>query len=82
MPADAANKQVTLDHPQHCKEGGSARIEMGPLTVRDVSNSWNATATLGLDRFQLYWSGSPTPLRTIAGPDTGMNWPSFVVLAP
>jgi hypothetical protein len=26
--------------------------------------------------------GSPTPLRTITGTKTGMNWPSFVAIAP
>jgi hypothetical protein len=46
-----------------------------------VSN-YNTPTTVEFGRFQLYRSGSPTPVRTIAGPDTGMNWPSFVVLAP
>ena len=41
--------------------------------------------TLHLSRVRqvpAFRSGSPTPLRTIAGPNTGMNLPSFVVLAP
>jgi hypothetical protein len=46
-----------------------------------VSN-FNTPTTVEFAWFQLLRSGSPTPLRTIAGPDTGMNWPSFVVLAP
>jgi ligand-binding sensor domain-containing protein len=31
---------------------------------------------------QLSTSGSPTPVRTIVGPDTGMNSPSYVVIEP
>jgi hypothetical protein len=46
-----------------------------------VSN-FNKPTTVEFASFQLYKSGSPTPLRTIVGPNTGMNWPSFVVLAP
>jgi hypothetical protein len=46
-----------------------------------VSN-FNTPTAVEYSRLQLSRSGSPTPERTIAGPDTGMNWPSFVVLAP
>jgi hypothetical protein len=46
-----------------------------------VSN-FNTPTTVEFSRHQLFRSGSPTPQRTIAGPDTGMNWPSFVVIAP
>jgi sugar lactone lactonase YvrE len=46
-----------------------------------VSN-FNTPTTVEYGRDQLLQSGSPTPIRTIAGPDTGMNWPSFVTLAP
>ena len=46
-----------------------------------VSN-YNKPTTVEYSADQLSHSGSPTPLRTIAGPNTGMNWPSFVVLAP
>ena len=46
-----------------------------------VSN-FNTPTAVEFGRYQLFKSGSPTPLRTIAGPNTGMNWPSFVVLAP
>ena len=46
-----------------------------------VSN-FNKPTTVEFDRDQLSASGSPAPLRTIAGPNTAMNWPSFVVLAP
>jgi hypothetical protein len=31
---------------------------------------------------QLATSGSPTPVRTIVGAKTGMNWPSYVVTVP
>jgi hypothetical protein len=46
-----------------------------------VSN-FNEPTTVEFGRYQLFRSRSPTPLRTIAGPNTGTNWPSFVVLAP
>ena len=46
-----------------------------------VSN-FNKPTTVEFGRGQLSTSGSPTPVRTIAGPKTGMNWPSYVVLAP
>ena len=31
---------------------------------------------------QLSPSGSPTPLRTIVGPNTSMNFPSYVLTGP
>jgi hypothetical protein len=46
-----------------------------------VSN-FNTPTAVEFARYQLFKSGSPTPVRTITGPATGMNWPSFVVLAP
>ncbi|HXW81324.1 MAG TPA: hypothetical protein VEJ84_17615, partial [Acidimicrobiales bacterium] len=46
-----------------------------------VSN-YDKPSTVEYSSYELSHSGSPIPLRTIAGPDTGMNWPSFVVLAP
>jgi hypothetical protein len=46
-----------------------------------VSN-WNGNTAVEFGRDQLSTSGSPTPVRAIVGPDTGMNWPSFVVIAP
>jgi hypothetical protein len=46
-----------------------------------VSN-FNKPTTVEFGRSQLSMSGSPTPIRTIVGSGTGMNWPSFVVLAP
>ena len=50
----------------------------GDLWVENFNN--NTTVEFGRD--QLSKSGSPTPLRTIVGPDTGMNFPSYVVIAP
>jgi hypothetical protein len=50
----------------------------GDLWVENFNN--NTTVEFGRD--QLSASGSPTPLRTIAGPATGMNSPSYVVIAP
>jgi hypothetical protein len=46
-----------------------------------VSN-FNKPTTVEFGRDQLSTSGSPTPLRTIVGKRTGMNWPSYVVIAP
>jgi hypothetical protein len=46
-----------------------------------VSN-FNEPSTVEFARYQLFRSGSPTPARTITGDNTGMNWPSFVVVAP
>jgi sugar lactone lactonase YvrE len=50
----------------------------GDLWVENFNN--NTTVEFGKD--QLSTSGSPAPLRTIVGPDTGMNFPSYVVIAP
>jgi hypothetical protein len=48
-----------------------------------VSNFNTPTAVeYGRDQLPRWGSASPTPERTIAGPDTGMDWPSFVTLAP
>jgi streptogramin lyase len=46
-----------------------------------VSNFNNNTA-VEFGRDQLSQSGSPTPRRVIAGPHSGMNFPSFVVIEP
>lgn len=46
-----------------------------------VENFYNNT-TVEFGKAQLSSSGSPTPLRTITGPDTGMNYPTYVVVAP
>ena len=50
----------------------------GDLWVENFNN--NTTVEFGKD--QLSKSGSPTPLRTVVGPDTRMNFPSYVVIAP
>jgi hypothetical protein len=50
----------------------------GDLWVENFNN--NSTVEFGRD--QLSGSGSPTPLRRIAGAGTGMNSPSYVVVAP
>jgi hypothetical protein len=46
-----------------------------------VSN-FNTPTAVEYASYQLSRSGSPIPRRTIAGPRTGMNWPSFVVTVP
>ena len=50
----------------------------GDLWVENFDN--NTTVEFAKD--QLASSGSPTPRRAIVGPDTGMNFPSYVVIAP
>jgi hypothetical protein len=46
-----------------------------------VANFYNNTA-VEYGRDQLSQSGSPTPRRAIVGPNSGMNFPSFVVIEP
>jgi hypothetical protein len=50
----------------------------GELWVENFNN--NTTVEFGRD--QLLSSGSPIPTRTIVGPRTGMNYPSYVVIEP
>ncbi len=50
----------------------------GDLWVENFNN--NTTVEFG--RGQLLSSGAPTPMRTIAGANTGMNFPSYVVVEP
>jgi streptogramin lyase len=50
----------------------------GDLWVENFDN--NTTVEFGRD--QLATSGSPAPLRAIVGAGTGMNFPSYVVIAP
>jgi streptogramin lyase len=60
---------------------GPYGVAVDPFGDVWVSN-FNTPTAVEYARYQVYRSGSPTPLRTIAGSGTGMNWPSFVVLAP
>ncbi len=46
-----------------------------------VSN-FNKPTTVEYDKHQVSRSGAPAPLRTIGGPDTQMNWPSYVLVEP
>jgi hypothetical protein len=46
-----------------------------------VSN-FNNNTTVEYGKDQLTQSGSPTPQRAIVGPNSGMNFPSFVVVEP
>jgi sugar lactone lactonase YvrE len=50
----------------------------GDLWVENFDD--NTTVEFGKD--QLSTSGSPTPVRAIVGPRTGMNWPSYVAIEP
>jgi ligand-binding sensor domain-containing protein len=44
--------------------------------------NFDGNSTVEFSKDQLSSSGSPTPVRTIVGPRTGMNWPSYVVIEP
>ena len=46
-----------------------------------VSN-FNKPTTVEYGKHQLSRSGAPIPLRTIGGPHTKMNWPSYVLIEP
>jgi streptogramin lyase len=50
----------------------------GDLWVENFDNN----ATVEFSKDQLSKSGAPTPRRAIVGPGTGMNFPSYVVIAP
>jgi len=50
----------------------------GDLWVENFDNN----TTVEFSKDQLSKSGSPTPQRAIVGPSTGMNFPSYVVIAP
>jgi secreted PhoX family phosphatase len=57
---------------------GVALAPSGEVWVANFNN--NSTVEYGRD--QLAQSGSPIPQRIIAGPNSGMNFPSFVVVKP
>jgi hypothetical protein len=46
-----------------------------------VENFYNNTA-VEFGRYQLLSSGAPTPMGAIAGQNSRMNWPSYVVIEP
>ena len=60
----------------------------GPYSLAFTSSgdlwveNFDGDTTVEFDKGQLAASGSPTPLRAIVGPRTGMNWPSYVVIEP
>jgi streptogramin lyase len=75
---------VTISSTEPGADGslyGPYGVVVDPFGDVWVSN-FNKPTAVEFGRDQLSQSGSPTPQRTIAGPRTGMNWPSFVVLAP
>jgi sugar lactone lactonase YvrE len=67
---------------------GAAGSLYGPYSLGFTSsgNLWvenfNNNTTVEFGRDELSRSGSPTPVRTIVGPDTGMDFPSYVVIEP
>jgi sugar lactone lactonase YvrE len=75
---------VTISATKH----GAAGSMWGPYGVAiDPSGdvwvaNFNKPTTVEYGRDQLATSGSPTPVRTIVGANTRMNWPSFVLIAP
>jgi len=56
------------------------------LAFDHTGNLWvenfDGNTTVEFGRDQLSVSGSPTPVRAIVGPHTGMNWPSYVRITP
>jgi hypothetical protein len=60
---------------------GPFSLAVAPSGEVWVANFYNNT-TVEYGRNQLTQSGSPTPLRTIVGPHSGMNFPSFVLVEP
>ena len=57
---------------------GVAVAPSGDVWVSNFNN--NTTVEYGRD--QLTQSGSPAPVRAIVGQNSGMNFPSFVVVEP
>jgi sugar lactone lactonase YvrE len=79
-PAPAVTISSTKPGPAGSLYGpySLALTSSGDLWVENFYN--NTTVEYGKD--QLSSSGSPTPVRTISGPETGMNYPTYVVVAP
>lgn len=67
---------------------GAAGSLWGPygVAIEPSGDVWvanfNKPTTVEYGRDQLSRSGSPAPVRAIVGAYTGMNWPSFVLIAP
>jgi hypothetical protein len=67
---------------------GAAGSIWGPYALAFTSSddvwvsNYNKPTAVEFAKGQLAKSGSPSPIRTIAGPHTGMNWPSYVVTVP
>ena len=67
---------------------GSYKSLYGPysLAFDPYGDLWvenfDGNTTVEFGKGQLSMSGSPTPQKAIVGPRTGMNWPSYVVVAP
>jgi hypothetical protein len=80
----APTPAVTIRSTKHGAAGslwGPYGVAIDPSGDVWVSN-FNKPTTVEYSRDQLAKSGSPTPLRTIGGPNSRMNWPSFVVIVP
>jgi hypothetical protein len=58
--------------------------EPGSLAFDPSGDMWvlNATTVVEFNKGQLTKSGSPAPMRTIAGPKTAMDCPSSIVIQP
>jgi ligand-binding sensor domain-containing protein len=67
---------------------GSYKSLDGPYSLAFDSSgdlwveNFNGNTTVEFGRDQLSTSGSPTPVRAIVGPRTGMNYPSYVLVEP
>jgi len=75
---------VTISATKHGAAGslwGPYGVAIDPSGDVWVAN-FNKPTTVEYSRDQLSKSGSPTPARAIVGANTGMNWPSFVLIKP
>ena len=61
---------------------GPFGVAVAPSVDVWVSNFNNIGTAAEYGKDQVSRSGSPTPLRAIVGPNTGMNFPAFVVVEP
>jgi hypothetical protein len=75
---------VTISSTKHGAAGslwGPYGVAIDPSGDVWVAN-FNKPTTVEYGRDQFSKSGSPTPVRAIVGANTGMNWPSFLLIAP
>jgi len=79
-PTPAVTISSTTVGPYQSLDGPYG-VAVAPSSDVWVSNFYNNTA-VEFGRDQLSTSGSPSPVRVIVGANTGMNWPSFILIEP